>query len=163
MTTIAYKQQQGFEFETKVNNLLIKNNQIELLREADIVRKYNNHGIDHILVTQNYTIFIQDKWKDSKPPPKDIDYFIATINRIKPYIRNKNCIAIFLSKMPLSPNSENIFNHENNKGSLSCISFDSFDMDCIIVQLARLLYKLKIYCYEKDGDTIMLGTRAVLC
>ena len=91
MTTIADKQRLGFKFETKVNNLLIKTNYIELLREADIVRKYNNHGIDHILVTQNYTIFIQDKWKDSKPPPKDIDYFIATINRIKPYIRNKNC------------------------------------------------------------------------
>ena len=64
--------------------------------------------------------------------------------------------------MPLSLNSENIFNQESNKGSLSCISFDSFDMECIIVKLARLLYKLKIYCYEKDGDAIMLNTRTIL-
>ena len=61
MTTIADKQRLGFEFETKVNNLLTKTDHTELLREADIVRKYNNHGIDNILVTRNYTIFIHDK------------------------------------------------------------------------------------------------------
>jgi len=71
-------------------------------------------------------------------------------------ISNKKCIGIYLSKMPLSLNSLELF-HINNINSLNIfISINNSNEEFILYDLITLLYSNNIFLYEEGSSCIML-------
>jgi len=157
------KQKLGYLLEEKIHKKLLTTKYV-LLNEKEIVRHCGHlcYGVDHLLITHNEIICIQDKWRDSKPSLPDVNHFIKGIENIIKNIKNikhiviKRCIGIYISKEPFGKYAKEAIDNENKKlNNIKYFTIDSICMDLIIVIFSRLIHGFGIYFYENDGDVIM--------
>ena len=150
---MSFAQKQGYLLENNIHSL-ISRTKCKIFNENEIVRMFGItcYGIDHLIETNDFDIFIQDKWTNTKPSLQMIRYFIGTVQTIN-LVKNKPCYAIYLSKLPISSNALKAFFDENIKQSIvKFISFSDENMSNLMYKLSYWLYSNKIYYYDDSGD-----------
>jgi hypothetical protein len=152
------RQQQGYLFEDKIH-ILISQTKYKVLTNKDITKKYNNvlcSGIDHLIYTTDYIICIQDKWRDTKSQLIDINHFLKSIEYVVE-AEKKECIAIYLTKVPITKGACEAFNYENTKHSIKYFPVYDENQELLIKKFSELLYSNQIYFYDSDDCLVMLS------
>ena len=129
---------------------------LNVLSEKEVRRLYGNDttAIDHLIELDTYNICIQDKFEQSSPCISKINHFIQCVTNIS--IRtNKICLGIYLSLRPLTLNSLQAFEINNNTTYNKFISINNSDEFLIINNLIEVLYQNYIFLYEDNGTCIM--------
>jgi hypothetical protein len=149
-------QELGIKFENKVHETLEDSLRIkQILREKDVKSSYgsNNSSIDHLLEDygNGYIICIQDKWENRAACISKINHFLMVVNNISKKHPNQLCIAIYLSKLPISGPSSLAF--MNN--SIKCINIHDNNMDIAIEKLLECIHIYGMYTYEYDNSLVM--------
>lgn len=146
----------GYQFEDIIHNL-ISQCEFIVLREKEITNKYGKivYGIDHLILTNQFIITIQDKWKNTKPTLQDVNHFIKATERVGE-IEKKCYLGIYLSKLPITSYANTAFNFDNSYSSNKFYSIHNEKINEIKKNLSDKLYELGIYFYEQDGSIIML-------
>ena len=150
------KQNEGKLFEDRIHNIL-KNTKTEIYREKDIRSKYSSHisGIDHLLLTDNYYIAIQDKHvKSKKPSNVDIHHFIKCVNDLSK-ILNKKIIGIYFSILKPTCHAIKSFEFENKTNDNEFLFINNEDINKLIYNFIFFLYNKNIFIYDSD-DIYML-------
>lgn len=147
----------GYQFEDTIHNLILQC-EYKVLREKEIINKYGKivKGIDHLILTEQFVITIQDKWRNSKPTLNDVNHFIKATERIGE-IEKKSYLGIYLSKLPLTSFADKAFDFDNKCQSNKFYSIHSDTINIIKNNLTTKLYEFGIYFYEPDGTAIMLN------
>lgn len=147
-------QDKGREFENNVHSLLKQTNK-KILREAAVKSTYgkNISAIDHLIISDEFFITIQDKLEKTRPCISKIHHFIKSTEVVSD-IAKKECIGIYLSKEELSKPSKDAFVYENNR-KRKFISITGPTENEMIENLYKYLHKLKIFRYDMDGSCIM--------
>lgn len=119
------------------------------MREKDIRKKYGKHitGIDHIFISCNKMVLVQDKWMKTKPTIRDINHFVRCSKQIELINYNYVCLPIFVSK--LVPTQVALKSLLEDNG----LSIYNSDMDKIIKALENIV--LEFFGLDLDGDIIM--------
>jgi hypothetical protein len=147
----------GNKFEEDIQYILGKTKCL-IMNEMEIRREFgnNNSAIDHLLCNNDTIYAFQDKWRISKPSISDINHFIQCVSNISEK-SGKKCIAIYLSKMPLTKGGLDAFYEQNNKSNNFFDSISSEDQHFLIKDLSHFLYKNGIYYYDEEDCTEMLA------
>jgi hypothetical protein len=148
-------QNNGIIFEKNVHDYL-KSTNCNLLSEREVRNKYGSNvsGIDHLIVSDNYIICIQDKYMKSKPCVSQINHFIYCVFEVS-YIEKKNCIGIYLSNLPPTKEAQMSFESMNSKYENIYFKSINNSIDKLINNLLDYLHSINIYSYEEDGSCIM--------
>jgi hypothetical protein len=155
------KQQEGFIIETTVFDLISKT-KCSVLREKEIVRLYSklSNGIDILIYTPTLIYCIQVKWRDSKSQLSDINHFLKCCQQVSE-AEHKNCIGIYVSKLPITKGANDAFEYENKKNNNYYIAIDDENINLLLIKLSIFLYKNQIFFYENDGSAIMLDDKTI--
>lgn len=151
-------QEAGRLFEDNVHELLLSSNET-ILREKDVRSQYgiNNTCIDHLLISNDICICIQDKFESSPSCISKINHFIVCVNNVQEKIQKK-CIAIYLSKLKITKNSEESFNEQNNKNKpIHFMNICDENLDILEQKLMKVLYDNNIFLYDGGNACIMLN------
>jgi len=161
-------QEKGRYFEDNLHKRLLQARYCKIMREADIKKYFGKSvsGIDHIIYNESdYLICIQDKWQSSTISISEFNHFSKCVEEISKHqeiLNNKQLkiLAIYASNQPLSANSLEQFNKENEryKNKMSRIKYYTCnDKDEIIIlhKLENFLHTKKIFMYDHNGDCIM--------
>lgn len=148
----------GFAFERGIQQIL-EMTRHQVLSETDIRRQFGKDitAIDHLLITDNFYIAFQDKWRQTKVPNCDINHFIQCVNTIEDTI-GIICLGIYLSKKSLTSISQIAFDRQNKKQQMfnKFISIHSESLSTIYDILMKTLYSYNIYYYDDDGALQMI-------
>ena len=123
-----------------MSNLLFQKNhnklkdkfQADIFREKEITNKYggNFNGVDHLIYIDEYMITIQDKWESTSPDISHIHKFIGVTNELKKRTGRKLLCALFVSKIKMTRNGNDILKDANNKYTNNrYYSISGIDMD----------------------------------
>jgi hypothetical protein len=147
-------QEEGIAFENKVQNSL-EQSQKTIFREKHVKQYFGNDitAIDHLIISDNLCIAIQDKWQNKKPSVDQINHFILCVKNVKQKI-NKKIIGLYLSNLELSQPSQNAFDR-NSTNNCNFVSIYSENQNILLHKLMKFLYLNGIFYYEDDGSTIM--------
>jgi hypothetical protein len=164
-------QYKGRLFENEVH-LRLKNitYYIQLLNETEIRSKYgsNNSAIDHLIETDKYIIFIQDKWTTKAVGCDQINHFIYSMKNISDKIfPKKYFLGIYLTNIRISKIAQKAFDEENEKMEFCFLNislnnneindndtYNQFDI-VIDILLTKLHQYFDIFSYDTDGSIIM--------
>jgi len=150
--------QNGFAFEHGIQKIL-EMTHYQVLSETDVKRQFGKDitAIDHLLVTDNFCIAFQDKWRQTKAPNSDINHFIQCVNTIQEII-GIICLGIYLSQKSLTSVSQMAFDRQNEKHQnfKKFMSIHSESLSTIYEVLMETLYSYDIYYYDDDGDLQMM-------
>lgn len=148
-------QTKGILFENDVHkNLKFTNSTI--LSEREIRNKYGSNisGIDHLILTDDLTICIQDKYMKSKPSVSQINHFILCVSEVSTF-EKRRCIGIYLSNLPPTREASMSFKSMNDKyDNLYFLSINN-SIDKLIDNLLDYLHSINIFTYEEDGSCVM--------
>lgn len=162
-------QKNGKDFDTHVNNILKKTNEIIVLDEIEISRKYGNEfrAIDSMIISRSSygqarlgaAIFLQYKLHKTKISPRDVTYFLMECDGLSKKV-NLPYICIYISYEGLSENSIKwvVDYVSKNTNLLNFISINNKNENILIENLVQYLYSLKLNLYEDDGSVIMQDT-----
>jgi hypothetical protein len=148
----------GQEFEKSVHKCMSRLITSRVLSESEIVTTYGSlgKGVDHLIISGNTIVCIQDKWRSMTISVSMMRNFIASALSIKNTKQHEthNLCFIFLSKSSFSPDAKKVMQEEINKG-YKFITIESTDQDYIKEKLLEHLHFMSIYQYEHDGSCIM--------
>ena len=125
----------------------------KVLREKDVKNIYgeNNSSLDHLLESDDYVICIQSKWENKPACISKVNHFLMAVNNISKIHIDKKCVAIYLSKIPVTgPSSKAIVYND-----IKCINIYDDDMNLIIEKLLIYIHQYGIYSYGYDDTIIM--------
>lgn len=131
-----------------------------ILREKQVKSKYgvNNSGIDHLVSINDYIFCIQCKWENKVAEISKVNHFLMCINNISKKHPEKKCIAIYLSKLPVSGPSERAL----VTNDIDSINIDNNGIDDMNILIEKLLvffhYGFGIYSFQNDkyGETLIM-------
>lgn len=149
-------QENGRKFEDYIHNILLQTN-LPILREKEIKSRYFSYisGIDHLIITKEYCIAIQDKYvKSKKPSNVDINHFKCCVNDLSRFMNTK-IIGIYLSLLKPTSYAVDSFNFENSLKNNEFLFINNEDPNKLVNNLVEFLYTKNIYLYEGE-DLIML-------
>jgi hypothetical protein len=148
-------QDEGRLFEKEISSLLSLT-RLKILSEKEVRQTYgqNNTAIDHMFENNFYIFCIQDKWEKSNVCISKINHFITCVNNIS-LKREKKCIGIYLSKMPLTKNSILSFDEQNNIRKNIFLNINAEDKYKMFDIFIDFLYKNKIFMFTDDNSCLM--------
>jgi hypothetical protein len=150
-------QDKGRDFEKYIQKQLEFTN-LDVYCEKEVKAAFgkNNSAVDHMIITDLFRIYFQDKWLKSKPSLSAVNHFIHCVNNISKN-SSKKCYGIYLSNLPLTKDAMEAFIAANkiNK-NIRFISIEDNDQELLINKLFHFLYSLKIFIYDDDNSCIML-------
>ena len=103
-----------FAFENFIKQTL-EMTRLPVLTEHEVIKKFGKDitAIDHLIINDDYCIAFQDKWRNSREGNSSINHFIQCVNTVKE-ISNKPCLAIYLSRLPITKVSQLAFDRQNS-------------------------------------------------
>lgn len=155
MNLTSTPQDEGRLFEKEISSIL-NLTKLNVLSEKDVRSEYgqNNTAIDHMFETNHFIYCIQDKWEKNPVCISKINHFITCVNNISNK-KNKKCIGIYLSKMPLTKNSQTAFDEQNNMNKNLFLNINAEIKSKIFNDFIELLYNNDIYLYTDDNTCLM--------
>ena len=156
LTRFTQQQKDGFAFENFIKHTL-EMTRLPVLTEREVIKKFGKDitAIDHLIINDNYYIAFQDKWRNSKEGNSSINHFIQCVNTIKE-ISNKPCLAIYLSRLPITKVSQLAFDRQNSNNINYFISINNEDPLILYNDLMKFLYSNSIFYYDYDGTALMI-------
>jgi hypothetical protein len=129
----------------------------KVLSKKEILNRYGKgiNGIGNLIMGPNFIVTIKNKWSEINPSQNEVCNFIESTKLIG-QLENKCYLGIYLSKFPISLNSQYTIDHENLSLNNRFISISSNIHSQITYELQSILYSYGIYYFESDGSTIML-------
>lgn len=146
----------GMIFENAVHQQLLKTG-YRVYREIEIRKQFGQYitAIDHMIIFNNVSVCIQDKFQNSKISIDKTSHFIQNVNSLS-YKLNKKCIGIYLTKSNFSKPSKDAFHNENLINKNEFLILYGKNQEILIKKLSEYFYKNNAFMYDIDGDTIML-------
>lgn len=157
MSSYISPQDLGRKFEDYVHLFLTRTYK-EILREKDIKKRFgnNNSGIDHLIISDNICICIQDKYEETSASISKVNHFILCVQNIQKQI-NKKCIGIYLSRLKVSGPSENSFIDQNKTNNdIYFVNIYDENNELLMYKLMCVLYEYNIFIYDDDQCTIYM-------
>lgn len=169
------------------NNCIITHERYNHIQKLRKLYGPQSFGTDHMIETKDYVIYIEDKWRISKPSQSDMRNFVCSVQHIESMRKSgdKHIYLIYMSQQNLTKGAQDVlnatkYNHKciNSENCIDnifnlvlylnnilnhynqCSNEFLLNVSCAFnkrIDIMDKLYSLRIFLYENDGSAIMLN------